>query len=224
MNTKLPSETTTHRAQIVREYGPFAESDPAHGVTYDGVLAWVATGTHLQAFSLQSGAPVRRVAAPSDAGTAFDGRHFYQVTGKSINKLDPQSGEVLATIPAPGDGGDSGLTWAEGKLWVGQYQGRKVYCIDPTTGEILKTLESDRYVTGVTWDGDELWHGTWENDDSDLRQIDPDTGAVLQRLTMPEGTGISGLESTGQGLFLCGGGRSGKVRAVQKPEAQSRAK
>lgn len=222
MNTTSPTDPLVQHAQIVREYGPFTELDPAHGVTYDGVSAWVATGAHLQSFDLQSGEAVRRFATPCDAGTAFDGHHLYQVTGKAINKLDPQTGDVVATIPAPGDGGDSGLTWAEGKLWVGQYQGRKIYCIDPTTGEVLKAIESDRYVTGVTWDSGELWHGTWENDESDLRQIDPDTGSVLQRLTMPEGTGVSGLESTGHGVFLCGGGRSGKVRAVQKPEAKRR--
>src|SRR2546421_12669363 len=30
------------------------------------------------------------------------------------------------SIPAPGGGGDSGLTWAEGTLWVGQYRDRKI--------------------------------------------------------------------------------------------------
>lgn len=220
-NTNPTREPLTHQAQIVREYGPFADADPAHGVTFDGALAWVATGSHLQAFDPDTGAPVRRLPAASDAGTAFDGRHLYQVTGKSINKLDAETGELLSTIAAPGDGGDSGLTWAEGKLWVGQYQGRKIYCIDPETGRILKTLESDRYVTGVTWDGDELWHGTWENDESELRRIDSESGSVLERVLMPEGTGVSGLESNGQGLFLCGGGKSGKVRAVRKPQTAS---
>lgn len=214
-NTSVP----TQRAQIIREYGPFVEAEPAHGVTYDGVSTWVATGTHLQAFNPDTGEPVRRFPTPSDAGTAFDGKHFFQVTGKSINKLDAETGEVVDTIPAPGGGSDSGLTWAEGKLWVGQYQDRRIYCIDPNTGEVLKTLSSDRYVTGVTWDGAELWHGIWENDESELRHVDAETGAVLRRLIMPEGTGVSGLESNGTGVFFCGGGRNGKVRAVRKPRA-----
>jgi hypothetical protein len=34
---------------------------------------------------------------------------------------------------------------------------------------------------------------------------------------MPEGVGVSGLESDGGGLFYCGGGASGKVRVVRRP-------
>jgi glutamine cyclotransferase len=128
---------------------------------------------------------------------------------------------VLATIPAPGGGGDSGLTWAEGTLWVGQYRDRKIHQIDPQTGAILRTIESNRFVTGVTWVDGELWHGTWEGDESDLRRVDPRTGEVLERLEMPPGVHVSGLESDGGDRFFCGGGDSGKVRAVRRPRRGS---
>jgi outer membrane protein assembly factor BamB len=128
---------------------------------------------------------------------------------------------VVATIPAPGGGNDSGLTWAEGTLWVGQYRDRKIYQIDPETGAILRTIESNRLVTGVTWVDGELWHGTWEGDESDLRRIDPRTGEVLERVEMPPGVIGSGLESDGGDLFFCGGGRSGKVRTVRRPKRGS---
>ena len=124
---------------------------------------------------------------------------------------------MVASIPAPGNGTDSGLTWAEGSLWVGQYRDRRIHQIDPATGAVIRSIESNRFVTGVTWVDGELWHGTWEDGQSDLRHIDPQSGAVLERLEMPEGTGISGLESDGAGLFYCGGGGSGKVRAVRRP-------
>ena len=127
---------------------------------------------------------------------------------------------MLATIPAPGSG-CSGLTWAEGTLWVGQYRDRKIYQIDPETGAILRTIESNRFVTGVTWIDGELWHGTWEGDESDLRRIDPRTGEVLERVEMPPGVGVSGLESDGGDLFFCGGGSSGKVRTVRRPKRDS---
>ncbi|HEV8245060.1 MAG TPA: DUF5074 domain-containing protein [Polyangiaceae bacterium] len=205
------------RAEIIREYGPFPDVENVGGVTFDGERAWLAAGTHLQAFDPATGKAGPRLAVAADAGTAFDGRHFYQITGEVILKLDPKSGEVLATIPAPGKGRDSGLAWAEGMLWVGQHRDRKIYAIDPSTGEILKTIESDRFVTGVSWVDGELWHGTWENDESELRRIEPTTGAVLERLEMPPGTGISGLESDGRDTFFCGGGKSGKVRAVRRP-------
>jgi glutamine cyclotransferase len=124
---------------------------------------------------------------------------------------------VLGTIPAPGNGGDSGMAWAEGTLWVGVYRERKIHQVDPETGTILRTITSDRFVTGVTWVDGELWHATWEGDDSELRRIDSQSGDVLERLDMPPGTNISGLESDGGDRFYCGGGETGKVRAVRRP-------
>jgi glutamine cyclotransferase len=106
---------------------------------------------------------------------------------------------------------------------VGQYRDRRIHQIDPATGRVIRSIESNRFVTGVTWVDGELWHGTWEGDDSELRRIDPASGQVLQRLAMPEGSGISGLESDGAALFYCGGGPSGKVRAVRRPKAKEHA-
>jgi outer membrane protein assembly factor BamB len=215
----MPKPTTvrTIQAEIIREYGPFPDAEQVAGVTFDGERAWFAAGTHLQAFDPASGAPGAKLEVAADAGTAFDGRCFYQITGEVIQKLDAVTGELLATIPAPGKGRDSGLAWAEGKLWVGQHRDRKIHAVDPNTGEILKTIESDRFVTGVSWVDGELWHATWENDASELRRVDPSSGEVLERLEMPEGTFVSGLESNGRDIFFCGGAKSGKVRAVRRP-------
>jgi glutamine cyclotransferase len=204
-------------AEIVREYGPFPGVNSVHGVTYDGEHVWFASGDKLTALDPASGKTLRSVDVPSHAGTAFDGRHFYQLAEDRIQKIDPASGRVISTIPAPGGGGDSGLTWAEGTLWVGQYRDRRIRQIDPETGAILRTIESNRFVTGVTWVEGELWHGTWEGDEADIRRIDPDTGKVLESLTMPAGAGVSGLESDGRDQFFCGGGKSGTVRAVRRP-------
>jgi outer membrane protein assembly factor BamB len=205
-------------AEIVREYGPFPGAPRVNGVSFDGSLVWFAGGERLQAFEPASGERMRALDVPCDAGTAFDGRYLFQIADGRIHKIDPATGEVLSTIPAPGGAGrDSGLAWAEGTLWVGQYQDRKIHQIDPDTGAILRTIESNRFVTGVTWVDGELWHGTWEGDDSDIRQIDPETGEVLTRLTMPEGTAVSGLESDGGELLYAGGGESGLIRAVRRP-------
>ncbi len=204
-------------AEVVREYGPFAGSARIHGVSHDGHNVWAATDNGLVAFDPADGSTVKTIACASDAGTAFDGKHLYQIAESRIDKIDPATGKVLATIPAPGQGNDSGLTWAEGSLWVGQYKNRKIHRIDPATGAIQGTIESNRYVTGVTWVDGELWHGTWEGDESELRQVSPQDGTVLQRLQMPQGMGVSGLESDGAGLFYCGGGGAGRVRAVRRP-------
>jgi glutamine cyclotransferase len=205
-------------AEIVREYGPFSDAPRVGGVTFDGTHVWFAAGEALRAFDPASGQAVRAIDVASDAGTAFDGRYFYQLADSRIQKVDPATGAVIATVPAPGKGSDSGLTWAEGTLWVGQYRDRKIHQIDPETGAILRTIESNRFVTGVTWVDGELWHGTWEGDQSEIRHIDPESGKVLTRLTRPEGVGVSGLESDGADLFYAGGGNSGKVRAVRRPK------
>jgi len=205
------------KAQIIREYGPFPGIDRVHGVTYDGQRVWFAGGDTLSALDPESGKTLRSIDVAADAGTAFDGRHLYQLAEDRILKIDPNTGRVLATIPAPGGGANSGLAWAEGTLWVGQYQDRKIHQIDSETGAVLRTIESNRFVTGVTWVDGELWHGTSEDDESDLRRVDPRTGEVLERIEMPPGVDVSGLESDGGDRFFCGGGRSGKVRAVRRP-------
>jgi glutamine cyclotransferase len=217
---KRNPQAPPHAAEIVREYGPFA--DQIHGITYDGRRVWAATGSKLVAFDPSSGQLARTLDRTGDAGTAFDGKYLYQIAEARIDKIDPVTGDVVASIPAPGHGSDSGLAWAEGSLWVGQYRDRKIHQIDPATGAILRTIESNRFVTGVTWVDGELWHGTWEGDESDIRRIDPDSGAVLERLEMPRGIGVSGLESDGADLFYCGGGPSGKVRAVRRPKGEKR--
>lgn len=204
-------------AEIVREYGPFPGVENVGGVTYDGRQVWFASGDKLNALDPVSGKTVRAIDVAAHAGTAFDGQHLFQIAEDRIQKIDPATGQVLATIPAPGGGGDSGLAWAEGTLWVGQYRDRKILQVDPQTGAVLRTIESNRFVTGVSWVDGELWHGTWEGDESELRRIHPRTGEVLQALEMPAGANISGLESDGADRFFCGGGGSGKVRAVRRP-------
>ena len=204
-------------AEVLREYGPFTDAGNIGGVSFDGANVWFASGDRLNALDPESGAIARTIDVPAHAGTAVDGRHLFQIAEKRIHKIDPRTGAVVASIPAPGDGGDSGLAWAEGALWVGEYRARKIHKIDPETGKVLHTLESNRFVTGVTWVDDELWHGTLENDESELRQVDPQTGEVRQRLAMPAGSLVSGLESDGGDRFYCGGATSRKVRAVRRP-------
>jgi glutamine cyclotransferase len=206
-------------AEIIEEYGPFAGVEAVHGLTFDGTRIWFASGNRINALDPTSGAVVGAIEMPADAGTAFDGTHLFQIAGTVIQRIDRETGEIVATIPAPGNGGDSGLAWAEGSLWVGQHRDRKIHRIDPDTGRVQSTIVSDRFVTGVSWVDGELWHGTWEENESDIRRIDPETGAVLRRIEMPDGMGVSGMESDGGERFFCGGGGSGTIRAVRRPEA-----
>jgi glutamine cyclotransferase len=205
------------QAEILREYGPFPDVDEVHGLTFDGEHVWFASGDRLNALDPANGKIVRAIDVAAHAGTAFDGRHLFQIAEDRIQKIDPATGDVLSSIPAPGGGSDSGLAWAEGTLWVGQHRGSKIHQVDPQTGAVLRTIESNRFVTGVTWVDGELWHATWDGDGSDVRRLDPETGAVLQKLDMPPGAGVSGMESDGGDQLFCGGGNSGKVRVIRRP-------
>ena len=208
-------------AKVIREFGPFPSAPKVGGVTFDGKRVWFAAGDSLEAFDPDTGKPLKSLKVPAHAGSAFDGKHLYQIAESRIQKIDPETGRVLATIPAPGGGGDSGLAWAEGSLWVGVYRERKIHQIDPESGKILRTIESNRFVTGVTWTNGELWHATWEGDESELRRVDPKNGEVLETLQLPPGVTVSGLESDGRDTFYCGGGGTGKVRAIRRPRTGS---
>lgn len=207
-------------ADIIRKYGPFAGIEKVNGITYDGQHVWFASGDKLNALDPKTGDKVRAIDVAAHAGTAFDGRYLFQLSGEYIRKIDPKTGGVLATIPAP-SGGGSGLAWAEGTLWVGQYRNRKIHQVDPNTGTILRTIESNRFVTGVTWIDGDLWHATLEEGESELRRIDPQTSEVLESLQMPPGTRVSGLESDGGNRFYCGGESAGTIMTVRRPKRRS---
>ncbi|HEY3499142.1 MAG TPA: glutamine cyclotransferase [Polyangiaceae bacterium] len=210
--------TIGSKAMIERVYGPFVDRERVAGVTFDGQNVWFAAGEALVAFDPESGNEVRSIPVPARAGTAFDGRFLYQIAGDRIQKVDPETGHVLGTIPTPDGGHASGLTWAEGSLWLGQYRVGKILKLDPETGRVLQTIESDRFVTGVSFAEGELWHGAMaDGEASELRRIDPASNAVLERLELPAGLAISGLESDGAGRFYCGVASSKEVLAVRRP-------
>lgn len=205
------------QADIAREYGPFDDIEGVHGVTFDGSQVWFASGDRINALDPSTGRITRHIDVVADAGTAFDGTHFFQIAGSRIHRIDARTGVIVSSIPGPTGNGMSGLTWAEGMLWVGEYRERRIHQLDPSTGKVLRTLQSDRFVTGVTWVDGALWHGTWEKDESELRRVDAATGAVQESLSMPPGTNVSGLEAGTNGEFYCGGGGARKVRVVRRP-------
>src|SRR6266700_833096 len=149
-------------------------------------------------------------------GVTFDGQHVWFASGDRLNAFDPATGKMVRTIDVAGHAG----TAFDGEHLF-QLAEDRIQKIDPQTGAILRTIESNRFVTGVTWVDGELWHGTWEGDESDVRRIDPETGEILEMLEMPPGVGLSGLESDGGDQFFCGGGNSGKVRAIRRPKRGS---
>jgi streptogramin lyase len=215
----MSTEPTPRTAEIIAEYGPFAAVDSVHGVTFDGEQVWFGCDGGLVAFDPRDGREVARLDADADAGAAFDGQHLWLISGNEIRKVDRRTGRVLGTIPAPA-GQNAGLAYADGALWVGQYGDRKILKLDARTGAVLKTIQTDRFVTGVTFADGELWHGTLGDDPSEIRRVDPESGAVLERLQMPGGMKVSGLEAGGD-VFYAGAHHQERaaVRAVRRPRA-----
>lgn len=202
------------QAEILGEFVGNA-GGAVNGVSYDGRHVWAATGKRLCAFDPETGAEAAAFDLPAHAGTAYDGRHLYQIADAVIQKVDPQTGRVVSTIPAPGAGRDSGLAWADGSLWVGQYRDRQIVQVDPDTGAVQRVIQTNRFVTGVTWVDGELWHGYSDDGDGGIARIDPANGNVLDDIDMP-GISVSGVESDGADRFFCGGGESGKIHIVRR--------
>jgi outer membrane protein assembly factor BamB len=203
----------TGEAEVVREYVPIDEGS-VHGVTFDGTLVWFARDDELIAFDPASGKVVHRHSVPgASAGTAFDGEHLYQLAGDEIVVVRPSDGRVVRRLTAPGKG-MSGMAWGDGYLWIGQFRETRILKVDPKTGEIVKTLTSDRFVTGVSCVDGALWHGA-SNDGKpcELRRLGAD-GTVEERLTVPVNT-IAGVEGANDGTFWCGGDK-GRVRLVRR--------
>ncbi|HET8938848.1 MAG TPA: glutamine cyclotransferase [Polyangiales bacterium] len=219
MKNDLSIEVET--AEVLREYGPYPDAPQVNGVTFDGRLVWLAIGHSMIAIAPETGEVARSLAVPAQAGSAFDGRFLYQIEGDAIQKIDPATGGVVSKHKAPRQG-LSGMAWADGYLWIGEFKAGQVHQVDPETGEIVRTLQTNRHVTGVTWVQGELWHGTMADDQSELCEIDPTTAALRRRVALPRGSLVSGLESNGTDVFYCGGAGSGKLRAIRRSQRRKR--
>src|SRR5215813_10578427 len=101
-------------------------------------------------------------------GVSYDGTNIWIATGNTLKEIDTVSGKTVRALDVPAHAG----TAFDGRHLY-QISGDRIHKVDPKTGAILRTIESNRFVTGVTWVDGELWHGTWESDESELRRIDP---------------------------------------------------
>ncbi|MDY7227392.1 glutamine cyclotransferase [Hyalangium rubrum] len=206
--------TLKRTAEIAREYRPLDDAR-IHGVTFDGKLVWFARDNELIAFEPETETVVRRIPVPAaNAGTAFDGEYLYQLAQGEILVIRPADGRIVRTLPSPGKGKDSGMAWADGHLWIGQYNDSKIHKVDAKTGAVVKTLTSDRFVTGVSCVEGALWHGaSGDGKPCELRRLAPD-GTVEESLTVPVES-IAGVEGTGDGGFWCAG-EKGRLRLVRR--------
>jgi outer membrane protein assembly factor BamB len=205
-------------AEVIRELRPIDDGS-VHGVTYDGERVWFARDGEVVAFDPRSEKVVRRLPVPfADAGTAFDGKLLYQLARDEILVIEPSDGRIVRRFPAPSRGRNSGMAWADGYLWIGQFRESRINKVDAKTGEVVKTLMSDRFVTGVTVVDGALWHGA-SNDDKpcELRRLAPD-GTVEETLAVPVSS-IAGVEGVGDEGFWCGG-EKGRLRLVRRKAAR----
>lgn len=223
-STSSKGEPVRIAAEVVREYRPMGTEASIHGVTFDGRLVWFARDNELVAFDPDQEKVTHRYdIANANAGTAYDGENLYQIAKEEILVINPKTGDVVRRFPAPGQGGASGLAYADGYLWVGQYRATKIHKVDAKTGEVVKTLLSDRFVTGVSCVDGALWHGAVAEDKPcELRRLDSVDGTVQETLEVPVRE-LHGVERTRSGDFWCAGekGTLRRVRAVS-PERSAR--
>jgi outer membrane protein assembly factor BamB len=189
-----------------------------HGVTFDGETVWYASDDAIVGVDPKAERVTKRIPVQADAGTAFDGTHLYQLTSDKILVVDPNNGNVVREMKAPGPrkGCNSGMAYADGFLFVGDYEDGRIHKVDAKTGEITKTLSSDRWVTGVSCIDGALWHATGNNGEGppQIRRL-ADDGTVEEILEVKGARYISGLEGDGNGGFWCGG-EDGKLRHVRR--------
>jgi hypothetical protein len=215
--TITPQRARRHDAEVAREYVPFPDRGRVHGVSYDGKLVWFARNDELVAFDPEAERVVRRIAVPgASAGTAFDGEHLFQIAKGDIVVVDPRQERIVRRFRAPSDGNCSGMAWADGYLFIGQYNERRIHKVDAKTGAVVKTLTSDRLVTGVSCVDGALWHGASDDGGCELRRVGPD-GMVEETLEVPVDH-IAGVEADGKGGFWCGG-ENGTLRLVRRKRA-----
>ena len=146
-------------------------------------------------------------------GVTHDGTHVWAATGERLLGIEPGSGSIARTLAVACDAGS-----AFDGTWLYQVAEARIDKIDPATGAVVASIPAPGHGgdSGLAWAEGSLWVGQYR--ERRIHRIDPATGAVLERLAMPPGIGVSGLESDGGGLFYCGGGTSGKVRAVRRPK------
>jgi outer membrane protein assembly factor BamB len=209
---KRMNNTTT--ALVDKELTPGGK---VNGVTFDGKQVWYASDDAIVAVDPGTEKVTKRLAmAKASAGTAFDGTNLYQLADGKILVVDPSDGRIVRELPSPRPGECSGMAYADGHLFVGEYKDGRIHKVDAKTGEVTKTLSSDRWVTGVSCIDGALWHATANNGEGppQIRRLAED-GAVEEVLEVPGVEFISGLESDGKGGFWCGG-ENGTLRHVRR--------
>ncbi len=208
-------------AEIIREYGPFPGVDSVAGVSHDGQHVWFASGDKLNALDPASGKIQRTIDVAAHAGTAFDGQHLFQIAEEAHPEDRPEDRSGACHDPRarrrrqlrPRVGRRNALGGAASG--AEDPSGRSRNGGDPSHHRVQPLRHWGHL------DRRRLWHGTWERDESELRRVDPQSGDVLETLEMPPGVNVSGLEADGGDRFFCGGGNSGKVRAVRRPRRGS---
>ncbi len=175
------------------------------GLAFDGSDIWLcAAGSDDKIMKIDVSASVLTssksfTAPPSAAGTAreitFDANGAMWVansTENSIYKVDQNTGAILETLATPGSE-VRGITFAEGRLYCNDRTLDQVFVYDAGNQSWSVVFDipvppngttSNRYSTGMTWDGVNFWiaNSTYEFDY--LFQISPE-GSVIRTYEFP---------------------------------------
>ena len=210
-------------AEIVREYGPFPGVDRVNGVTYDGQHVWFASGDKLNAFDPASG----KTAALDRRRRAC--RNGVRRPAPVPDRRGPHPEDRSEDRPrARHDPGARRRRRLRARLGRRHAVGGAVSRPEDPSGRSRDRRDPSHHRVQPLRHRGHLGrrralarHLGSRRERAAARRSR--TGEVLEQLEMPPGVGVSGLESDGGDRFFCGGGSSGKVRAVRRPTRGARA-
>lgn len=184
--------------------GPVAPGGSVQGLAMAGANLWLAAAgsdDYIARIDTTGGAlsAAQYIEAPDGStGTmrdmAFDGTDLWVPNDGTllVSRVSIDDGTVLETIPAP-SAGVRGSTWANGQLYCNDKDADLVYVWDTGTTAWVEAFEaptppggttSNRFPTGMAWDGVNFWMCNSSYEFDYIFQIAPD-GTVLQSVKVP---------------------------------------
>jgi hypothetical protein len=145
---------------------------------------------------------LRRIPAPVSffgnvSGLAFDGVSLFFSAGFSSNLiyvLNPNTGAVRYSFAAPPGVAVDGLAHSGVSLFILNYNNRIIYEVDPVTGQVLNNFASNAFLRGaLTFGGGRQTLFAERADLNEVVELNPFTGAIVNRIPMPPGEAIFGL-------------------------------
>ncbi len=165
-----------------------------------------STGAVLQSI------PTPTTAGP-DAGLAFANNTLYFLASadSTIYVIDPQDGAIIRAISLPDAAATSGLAYLDGHVIVQDSLSSELLFIQAATGEVVRRVAPAASIMGGLVGSGSRNTLFGINDQSELVELNPLDGAILQTLISPS-AGLTGLAFVDGNLLVASD--DGRIRRV----------